>query len=60
MCDTMLPCDAGQLLQPHLQVSHDCEDENQHLEPFCTHTTTLLFIFSTVFNKWHEIVNTFI
>lgn len=27
-------------------------------QPFCAHTTILLFPFSAVFNKWHETFNT--
>lgn len=31
-----------------------------HLDPFCTRTIILFFPFSTVFDKLHELFNTFI
>ena len=31
-----------------------------HLQPFCTYRTILVFTFSTVFNKLHEIFNTLV
>lgn len=51
---------SGRELQ--LLASHRIKKDKQprHLEPFCTHTTILVFAFGTVFNKLPEVFSTMV
>ena len=57
ICDMKLPGDPGHW-QWASAPSQACDHEGKQLinvQPFCTHATILLFTFSTVFNKLHDI-----
>lgn len=61
MCCITISCDAGQEVRAAAPNTHEHKGEHLiPLQPFCTCTPILFFIFNTLFNKLHKISNTII